>query len=157
MAEQLTVEQMEYEAKELCKWAAARAGAIAVIPIAGSIALIANEVYMISRISKVHGKELSDGAILGFLGGFAGSVIGQTLTNLIPFAVVQIPVAMGVTYALGIAAHEWINAGCPSDLKAFEDIFNKAKEEATDLVPMLKKHPKKDEPLGDEKREYTVK
>ena len=157
MAEQLTVEQLEYEAKELCKWAAARAGAIAVIPVAGSVALIANEVYMISRISRLHGKELSDGAILGFLGGFLGSVIGQTLTNFIPFAVVQIPVAMGVTYALGTAAHEWIKAGCPSDLKTFDDIFNKAKEEATDLIPILKEHPKKDEPLGDEKREYEIK
>lgn len=157
MAEQLTAEQLEYEAKELCKWAAARAGAIAVVPFVGSIALIANEVYMISRISRLHGKELSDGAILGFLGGFAGSVIGQTLSNLIPFAVVQIPVAMGVTCALGIAAHEWINAGCPSDLNAFESVFNKAKEEAKDLVPMLKEHPKRDEPLGDEKREYAVK
>lgn len=157
MAEQLKADPREYEAKELCKWAAARAGAIAVIPVAGSIALIANEVYMISRISRLHGKELSDGAILGFLGGFAGSVIGQTLTNFIPFAVVQIPVAMGVTYALGIAAHEWIKAGCPSDLTAFENIFNQAKEEVKELVPMLKEHPQKNEPLGDEKREYTVK
>ena len=157
MTEQFTAEQLEYEVKELCKWAAARAGAIAVIPFVGSVALIANEVYMISRISRLHGKELSDGAILGFLGGFAGSVVGQTIFAILPFPPLQIPVAMGITYALGIAAHEWIKAGCPSDLNAFESVFNKAKEEAKDLVPMLKEHPKKDEPLGDEKRKYTVK
>ena len=78
MKEQITLEQLDFEATELCKWAAARAGAIVVLPIAGSMALLANEVYMISRIADLHGKELSDGTILGFMGGFLGTVAGQT-------------------------------------------------------------------------------
>ena len=157
MEESANVEQVDRDAVELCKWAAARAGVIVVVPFVGSVALIANEVYMISRISQLHGKELSEGTILGFLGGFLGTVAGQTLTTLIPFAPVQIPVGMGVTYALGIAAHEWIKAGCPNDLSAFEKVYNRAKREAKDLVPLLKKHPQKDVPLGDENKKYAVK
>ena len=156
MKEQITLEQLDFEATELCKWAAARAGAIVVLPIAGSMALLANEVYMISRIADLHGKELSDGTILGFMGGFLGTVAGQTLATLIPFPPLQIPIGMGITYAIGIAAHEWMKAGCPQDMKAFENVFDKAKEEARHLVPALRAHPMKDTPLGDERREYTI-
>jgi len=157
MQELMTQEQLEQEAKELCNWAAARAGVIVVAPLVGSMALIANEVYMVSRLAKLHGKNLSDGAILGFIGAFAGTIAGQTLTTLIPFAPLQIPIGMGVTYALGIAAHEWLKAGCPSDMSAFQNVFDRAKEEAKSMIPLLKKDPRKELPLGDESRKYSLK
>ena len=156
MEELMTQDQLDQDAKELCKWAAARAGVIVVAPLVGSMALIANEVYMISRLAKLHGKNLSDGAILGFIGAFAGTIAGQTLTTLIPFAPLQIPIGMGVTYALGIAAHEWMKAGCPSDMNAFQNVFDNAKEEVQNMIPLLKQDPRKALPLGDESKKYLL-
>ena len=37
----------EEEALSLCKWAAARAGAIVVIPGLGTLSTVANDIYMI--------------------------------------------------------------------------------------------------------------
>ena len=34
--------------------------------------------------------------------------------------------------------------------------IDKAKKEARYLVPALREHPRKDTPLGDERREYTI-
>lgn len=46
--------EIEQEVESICKWAAARAGVIVVAPLLGTMALIANEVYMIMRIGKAH-------------------------------------------------------------------------------------------------------
>ena len=40
----------EDEAEVLCKWAAARAGVIVVAPLLGTMALIANQIYMIIQL-----------------------------------------------------------------------------------------------------------
>ena len=44
----------EDDAEALCKWAAARAGVIVVAPLLGTIALIANQIYMIIKLGKVY-------------------------------------------------------------------------------------------------------
>lgn len=38
---------MDWEAEKICRWGAARAGVIVVAPLVGTMALMANEVYMI--------------------------------------------------------------------------------------------------------------
>ena len=106
MTERLDEHKMKYavdtdkEAEDICRWAAARAGVIVVAPVVGTMTLMANEVYMITRLAKLRGIKLSESAVLGLLGSLGGAFVGQTLATLIPFAPVQIPVGMSVTYAV---------------------------------------------------------
>lgn len=148
-------EELEQETESLCRWAAARAGVIVVAPILGQIALAANEVYLVKRIAKLHNKDFDDAAGCAFISALGGTFVGQSLATLIPF--LQIPIGMGVTYAVGKAASAWIKDGMP-DINSFadkyKDIFSKAKEEVKDIIPNLQKDPNKDKPLGDENKEF---
>ena len=110
------------EAEKICLWGAARAGVIVVAPFIGTVALMANEVYMIMRIGKLRGVELEQRAILGLLSSLGATFVGQTLVTLIPFAPIQVPVAVSVTYAVGKVADAWLKAGCPTDLAQFRDV-----------------------------------
>ena len=42
------------EAETLCRWAAARAGVIVVAPLFGTMALIANDVYLVIKLGSVY-------------------------------------------------------------------------------------------------------
>ena len=112
MTERLDEHKIKYavdtdkEAEDICRWAAAR-----VAPVVGTMTLMANEVYMITRLAKLRGIKLSESAVLGLLGSLGGAFVGQTLATLIPFAPVQIPVGMSVTYAVGKVANAWLEAG----------------------------------------------
>lgn len=59
MTERLDEHKMKYavdtdkEAEDICRWAAARAGVIVVAPVVGTMTLMANEVYMITRLAKL--------------------------------------------------------------------------------------------------------
>ena len=44
---------IEWEAEKICRWGAARAGVIVVAPLVGTMALMANEVYMIMRLGEL--------------------------------------------------------------------------------------------------------
>ena len=72
----------EEEAESLCRWAAARAGVIVVAPLLGTMSLVANEIYLIIKLGKVYGEEISEQAavsVLGSLGAyFVGSFFGKT-------------------------------------------------------------------------------
>ena len=79
------------------------------------------------------------------------------MATLIPFPPLQIPIGMGVTYAVGKAANAWIKDDMP-DLSDFadkyKDIFQKAKDDAKSMVDIFKKEPNKDKPLGDENKDF---
>ena len=77
--------EREREADALIRWATARAGVIVVAPIIGSMALMANEAYLVVRLAKLHGIQLSSSALGGFLGGLEGTLAGQTLATALPF------------------------------------------------------------------------
>ena len=55
---------------------AARASVIVMTPFLGSLALMANEVYMITRLSDLYGVELETGAIAGLIGSLGASFCG---------------------------------------------------------------------------------
>ena len=145
-----TTMQQEREAEKLCRWAAARAGMIVVAPGIGTMALIANEIYMIIRIGRVYGTEISQAAAFGFVASLGAAFVGQTLTTLIPFAPMQVSVGVSVTYAVGKAAQAWIKAGKPSDLASIREKFTNAKKAAKTNWRNFVSHPAKDVPLGDE-------
>lgn len=162
MTERLDEHKIKYavdtdkEAEDICRWAAARAGVIVVAPVVGTMTLMANEVYMITRLAKLRGIKLSESAVLGLLGSLGGAFVGQTLATLIPFAPVQIPVGMSVTYAVGKVANAWLEAGCPDDLSAFKMTYEEARIEGIKMLGELKNMACKDKPLGDESRRFEV-
>ena len=51
---------IEWEAEKICRWGAARAGVIVVAPLVGTMALMANEVYMIMRLGELRGVKLEE-------------------------------------------------------------------------------------------------
>lgn len=150
-------EEIDREVESLCRWAAGRAGVIVVAPVVGQIALAANEVYLIKRIANLYGKNFDEAASCAFISALGGTFVGQSLATLIPFPPLQIPIGMGVTYAVGKAANARIKDDMP-DLSDFadkyKDIFQKAKDDAKSMVDIFKKEPNKDKPLGDENKDF---
>jgi hypothetical protein len=91
----------EWEAEKICRWGAARASVIVVAPLLGSMALIANEVYMITRLADLRGIALSEGAAMGLLGSLGATFVGQSVATIIPMPALQIPLAISITYGVG--------------------------------------------------------
>ena len=147
---------IEWEAEKICRWAAARAGVIVVAPLIGTMTLMANEVYMITRLAELRGIKLSESAVLGLLGSLGATFVGQTLVTLIPFAPVQIPVGISVTYAVGKVANAWLKAGRPEDIAAFKEVYDEAKTEGMKRFKEFSKLDCKDEPLGDESKRFNL-
>ena len=92
------IDDRDKEAESLIRWASARAGVIVAAPLLGTAALVANEVYMISKIGSVYGVELNQKAVLSFIGSLGATVVGSTLATLIPISFMQIPIGVSVTY-----------------------------------------------------------
>ncbi len=147
---------LEWEAEKICRWGAARAGVIVVAPLVGTMALMANEVYMIIRLGELRGVKLDESAVMGLLGSLGATFVGQTLTTLIPFAPVQIPVGISVTYAVGRVANAWLKAGRPEDIASFRELYEQARREGMEHLDDFQQMHCKDEPLGDESRRFEL-
>lgn len=147
---------IEREAEKLCRWGAARAGVIVVAPLVGTMALMANEVYMIMRLADLRGVKLEESAALGLLYSLGGSFVGQTLVTLIPLAPVQVPVGIAVTYGVGKVANAWLKAGQPEDIAQFKEIFEEARDEGMTKFKEIAGLDCKDKPLGDETRKFKL-
>ena len=145
------MESLDEQAEELCRWAAARAGVIVVAPLLGTLALCANEVYLVIRLGKVYGKTISESTAAGFLASLGAAFVGQSLATLIPFPPTQIAIGVTVTYAVGKVAQEWIKSGMSEDISQLGDAWDQAKKFAEERADDLKTHAGKDRPLGDEK------
>ena len=141
----------------LCRWAAARAGAIVIAPLVGTVALMANEVYLVSRIAKVYDVKLSERALIAFLGAVGSRVAGSLLTTIIPFSAIQVPVAVGITYSLGRVTQRWLKDGMPTDMGPYIDMMGEWKDKAREQVDKLKENPLKNVPLGDETIDFMKK
>ena len=110
---------LDWESEKIIRWGAARAGVIVVAPVLGTMALIANEVYMITRLADLRGIKLSEGAVLGLLGSLGATFVGQSVATLIPLTAIQVPLAVSVTFGVGKAAAAWLKAGRPEDMAFF--------------------------------------
>ena len=152
-----TTEDRDLKVETLCRWAAARAAAIVIAPLVGTVALMANEVYLVSRIARIYDVKLTERAVLAFLGAMGSQMAGNLLTTLIPFSVIQVPVAVGVTYSLGRVTQRWLRDGMPSDMTPYIEMFGEWKEKAKEQVEKLKDNPLKNVPLGDETKDFFAK
>lgn len=148
------IDDRDQEAESLIRWAAARAGVIVVTPVLGTAALVANEVYMISRIGAVYGEQLNKKAVLSFIGSLGATVVGSTLATMIPLSFMQLPIGVSVTYGVGKAAQKWIKDGMPDDTKPYREVFEQEKEKGRSEAEELENNPRKEEPLGDEKKDF---
>lgn len=147
-------DERDLEAENLIRWGAARAGVISMTPFLGGIALMANEVYMISRLAKVYDVKLSDRTIMSFLGAFGARVVGSVAAMMIPIPGVGLPVAVSVTYGVGRVAQSWIKDGLPLDIKPYVEKFEDLKQEGREKVEEIANDAKKDVPLGDETQDF---
>ena len=152
-----TTEDRDLKVETLCRWAAARAGAIVIAPLVGTVALMANEVYLVSRIARIYDVKLTERAVLAFLGAMGSQMAGNLLTTLIPFSVIQVPVAVGITYSLGRVTQRWLRDGMPSDMTPYIEMFGEWKEKAKGQVEKLKDNSLKNVPLGDETKDFFAK
>ena len=152
-----TTEDRDLKVETLCRWAAARAGAIVIAPLVGTVALMANNVYLVSRIARIYDVKLTERAVLAFLGAMGSQMAGNLLTTLIPFSVIQVPVAVGITYSLGRVTQRWLRDGMPSDMTPYIEMFGEWKEKAKEQVEKLKDNPLKNVPLGDETKDFFAK
>ena len=152
-----TTEDKNLKVETLCRWAAARAGAIVIAPLVGTVALMAHEVYLVSRIARVSNVKLTERAVLAFLGAMGSRMAGNLLTTLIPFSAIQVPVAVGITYSLGRVTQRWLRDGMPSDVTPYVEMFGEWKEKAKEQVEKLKDNPLKNVPLGDETKDFLAK
>ena len=111
---------------------------------------------MITRLAELRGIKLSESAVLGLLGSLGATFVGQTLVTLIPFAPVQIPVGISVTYAVGKVANAWLKAGRPEDIAAFKEVYDEAKAEGMKKFKEFSRLDCKDKPLGDESKRFNL-
>ncbi len=150
------VADRDKEVEMICRWAAARAGVLVMAPKLSTTALIANDVYMVSRIASVYGHTLTSGAIVGFLGGLGGTVVSALVTSFFPQPAVKIPLAVALTYAVGKAAELWIRDGMPMPggtgcyQERMIQVFDHIKTTAVALVS----NPDRNTPLGDESEDF---
>ena len=149
------VDDRDKQADELIRWGAARAGVIVLTPVLGTAALIANEVYMISRIGSIYGETVTHKSVLAFMGSLGGTVLGNLAATLIPLPFMQMPIAVSVTFGIGKVAQRWIKDGQPDNIKPYIDIFEMEKAEGKASAEALENNPGKDIPLGDEKADFT--
>ena len=152
-----STEDKDVKVEMLCRWAAARAGAIVIAPLVGTLALMANEVYLVSRIARVYDVKLSERALIAFLGAVGSRVAGSLLTTIIPFSAIQVPVAVGITYSLGRVTQRCLKDGMPTDMGPYIDMMGEWKDKAREQVDKLKENPLKNVPLGDETIDFMKK
>ncbi|WP_342707182.1 hypothetical protein [Megasphaera paucivorans] len=152
-----TTSDDDLKVETLCRWAAARAGVIVVAPLLGTAALMANEVYLVSRIARVYGIKLSERAVIAFIGATCSRMAGNFLTTLIPISAIQIPIAVGITYSLGRVTQRWLKDGMPSDMGPYIAMMGDWKEKAKDQVDKLRDNPLQNIPLGDETVDFMKK
>ena len=155
--ENLGPEDIARESERIIRWGAARASVIVMTPFLGSLALMANEVYMITRLCDLRGVELETGAIAGLIGSLGASFVGQTVFTFIPFPPLQVPMAVGITYAVGKAANAWLDAGRPDDLSQFKEMYEQARKEGMERFREFTKKKDKNLPLGDERKKVAEK
>ena len=155
--ENLGPEVIARESERIIRWGAARASVIVMTPFLGSLALMANEVYMITRLCDLRGVELETGAIAGLIGSLGASFVGQTVFTFIPFPPLQVPMAVGITYAVGKAANAWLDAGRPDDLSQFKEMYEQARKEGMERFREFTKDKNKNLPLGDERKKVAEK
>ncbi len=150
------VTNVQEEVEMICRWAAARAAGIGALPKFNYIGLLANDVYMVSRIAQAYGVCPAKEGITGFLVGLGGSAVAALVCTMVPTMILRVPVAAAITYGVGKMAAKWIEDGmpiCPNYeeyRQRLVDIYEYNKE----TVMTLANTPLRNKPLGNEEVDF---
>ena len=147
--------ELDQQAESVCRWGAARAAAIVVIPIIGLLWLTGNIMYMVTRIAKIYGVTLSKAATKGFISAMIGNVVLVILASCIPGF--NIGIAAVVTYGMGKAAQDWIKGGMPADVTRYKQKYEEAKKKAKQHMDEFKSDPRRKQPLSGKSRKRKTK
>ena len=93
---------------------------------------------------------------MGLLASLGATFVGQSVFTLLPIPVIQIPLAISITYGVGRAANAWLKAGRPEDIAAFREVYEKARKEGAENADTFSNMDCKEEPLGDESRTFDL-
>lgn len=127
-------QDVNYQVEQFIFWGAGRAAALALSPKFSNVALCANATYMVTRIARLYDVELQSGAIVGLVGGLSTAVATAVVSLLVPMKAVRVPVAIGLTYAIGNIAHIWIQDGMPSDIERYKPMVSEFIEQGKSLA-----------------------
>ena len=136
--ERITVIMSENETKDFTAiaddyiiWAAGRAAAITMfpLPIADIGALMANEAYMIYCIAETYGYDIDSSIVSMLIDSVGGTFTRRLLFSLLP--ILKIPIAAGITYAMGKVAKVYFASGMTMSRKALRIEFTKARRKAS--------------------------
>lgn len=143
---------VQEEVEMICRWAAARAAGIAALPKFNYAGLLANDVYMVSRIAKAYGVCPAKEGITGFLVGLGGSAVAALVCTIVPSIILRVPVAATITYGVGKMAAKWIEDGMPTcpNFEAYRQRLVDIYEYNKETVITLANTPLRDKPLGNE-------
>lgn len=123
----------EQRAQEYILWGAGRAAAIALIPLplADVGPLMANEAYMIYRVAEAYGYKIDQSVVAMLTGVVGGSFAGKLAASFLPF--LKMPIAAGITYAVGKTAKAYFASGMNLSKEALQDEFRNARKEADEI------------------------
>ena len=143
---------VQEEVEMICRWAAARAAGIAALPKFNYAGLLANDVYMVSRIAQAYGVCPAKEGITGFLVGLGGSAVAALVCTVVPSIILRVPVAAAITYGVGKMAAKWIEDGMPTcpNFEAYRQRLVDIYEYNKETVITLANTPLRDKPLGNE-------
>ncbi len=147
---------VQEEVEMICRWAAARAAGIAALPKFNYAGLLANDVYMVSRIAQVYGVCPAKEGITGFLVGLGGSAVAALVCTIVPTIILRVPVAAAITYGVGKMAAKWIEDGMPTcpDFEEYRQRLVDIYEYNKETVITLANTPLRDKPLGNENVDF---
>ena len=147
---------VQEEVEMICRWAAARAAGIAALPSFTYAGLLANDVYMVSRIAQVYGVCPAKEGVTSFLVGLGGSAVAALVCTLVPTAILRVPVAAAITYGVGKMAAQWIEEGMPAcpNFESYRQRLVEIYEHNKETVVTLAHTPLRDKPLGNESVDF---
>ena len=147
---------VQEEVETICRWAAARAAGIAALPSFTYAGLLANDVYMVSRIAQAYGVCPAKEGVTSFLVGLGGSAVAALVCTVVPTVILRVPVAAAITYGVGKIAAQWIEEGMPAcpNFENYRQRLVEIYEHNKETVMTLAYTPLREKPLGNESEDF---
>lgn len=147
---------VQEEVETICRWAAARAAGIAALPSFTYAGLLANDVYMVSRIAQAYGVCPAKEGVTSFLVGLGGSAVAALVCTIVPTVILRVPVAAAITYGVGKIAAQWIEEGMPAcpNFENYRQRLVEIYEHNKETVMTLAYTPLREKPLGNESEDF---
>lgn len=101
------------------------------LPVSDIDALMANEAYMIYRIAETYGYDIDSSIVSMLIATVGGTFTRRLLFSLV--SILKIPLAAGITYAMGKVAKAYFASGMTLSRDALLGEFKRARRKARAL------------------------